>query len=63
MAQLSSAAGFIILGFEEISHLPTEQQAEKIANAFSEVNQEYDELKDEHIKIPHSALKIFLLSV
>ena len=37
---------------DEISHLTNEEQAEKLADAFSSVSQEYEPLKTENINVP-----------
>ena len=38
---------------ESIKHLSEQEQAEKIADKFSKVSQEYEALKTEDIKVPH----------
>ena len=38
---------------DEISHLPDQQQAEIIAEKFASIQNEYQSLKKDDIKVPH----------
>ena len=48
---------------DEISHLTNEEQAEKLADAFSSVSQEYEPLKTKNINVPPHLPNISVQSV
>ena len=46
-----------VLNVEDINHFPKEKQAELIADTFTKISQEYDEVNTSDIKVPF--FKIF----
>ena len=44
---------------DNIKNLPDDEQAEQIADKFGQISQEYDELKNDGIKIPNSKVEEF----